>query len=91
MQAAMKLRKLISVLVTGVFFLVAAIGVLNGATTLDALVRAGITSLVVTGLAIAFLRTVEDALTRATDEKSGGYSAAARRDAIAKANNPGDS
>ena len=90
MKAAVKLRKLISVLVTAAFFSVAALGIVNGSPTLDAFIRAGIASLVVTAFAIAFLRTVEDALARATDKKSDGFSIAARRKSNASADELGN-
>ena len=91
MLLALRLRRLISLLVTGVFFVVAALGELNGATTQDAMLRAGIASLVVAALAIAFLRTVEDALTRVAREKAGGSATAARFDNIASADESGES
>jgi hypothetical protein len=90
MSPALRLRKLISVLVTGVFFAVAALGELSGATPQDAFVRAAIAGLVVAGLAIAFLRTVEDALSRAASEEVGGSKTKLRPEGMTGADESGD-
>ncbi len=90
MLPVLRLRRLISVVVTGVFFAVAALGITDGAATLDAFVRAGIASLVVALLAIALLRTVEDALARIANEKVGGSGTTARLGDVASADESGE-
>lgn len=91
MGSAIRLRKLIPVVVTGVYFVVAASAALSGATTEDTLVRAGVAGLVVAALAIAFLRTVEDALTRVASENEGGFSAATRPEEMTDSAESGES
>ena len=62
MVLTVKIRQGIVLGTTGMFFVVAALGQMNGASGTDAFVKAGIACLVVVCLSIAFLSVIEPAL-----------------------------
>jgi peptidoglycan/LPS O-acetylase OafA/YrhL len=67
----LKIRRALVVLLAGLFFLVAATAELNGAGPAEAFLKAGVSCAVVTGLAIALLRTVEDAVVKLSKHPAG--------------------
>jgi len=68
----LRLRRIIACLITGVFFAVAALAEVNGASLQDAIVKAAVAAAVLTCLAIAFLHILDDALGRMGETQSGG-------------------